>query len=171
MSEPRFKTGDRVQFWSNTKEDTGIYPGIVLEVIAPLKPFADKWWMLPEAEQLDMHTTAVVRWDDGSPDERLEIDDLDPEDSPLDKEFRTVANKALEEINERLDAASRALSEAVALSEKYGVAFHSEISFLSQGYLPVSHKKKFDGVSREVMDSITGCSNEYEGWKHSAVCY
>jgi hypothetical protein len=171
MSNPRFKTGDRVQFWSDTPEDRNIYPGTVLEVILPLKPLVKDWWQLPEEEQLDMQTTTVVRWDDGSPDERLDIGWLEPEDSPLDKEFRSVADKALDEIYEKLGAASKALSEAVALSEQYGVPFHANISFLSQGYLPVSYKTKFKDVSKYVMTSVTECHNEYEGWKHSAVCY
>jgi hypothetical protein len=115
-----------------------------------------------------MTAHAEVKWDDGSV-ETVSTDTLDPRDSELEREFRSTVAEATEKINAKLAKAKKYLSEAVALSEDYGVPFSASISFLSQSYTPGSVPEELD---KEFVESVTGTYNEYgyEGWEHSAVC-
>ena len=70
--------------------------------------------------------------------------------------------------------AKKALSEAVALSEAYGIPFRPSISFLGNSYHPRSFNDgKFAELDSDTVSDITGAWREYDdecGWQHSAVC-
>lgn len=162
-----FKVGDRCQWQDrDTDELTG---GTVESIIPPKRMKTNNYWSLPQAEQDEMITYATVKWDDGTAD-TVDMDDLDQEDSQLEREFRNTANEALPLIREKVKAASKLLDEAVELSEKYGIPFSSEISFLGQPYKPGSFEGKFSEIDSDFVDSVTGAYCEYEGWQHSDVC-
>lgn len=169
MRESNFKVGDRVQYW----ERAGISTGTVDSVIPPIKLKTDEYYRLSAEDKKEMETYALVKWDDveGELLEKILMYELDSEDTPLEKEFRTTAEKANNEIAAKLALASKALGEAIDISEKYGIPFSSSVSSLRQGYMPYSYDDKFTGVSRELMEAVTGCYNECSGWKHSKVCY
>jgi hypothetical protein len=113
---------------------------------------------------------ALVKFEDGS-EETLRVDNLDVRDSELERAFRLAVPEAMEKIDHKIAIASKALSEACEISEKYGIPFSSYISFLSQGYKPESFEEKYGDVNGDIVSSLTDNSNEYSGWQHSAVCY
>lgn len=162
-----FNVGDRCQWCDrDTDEITG---GTVEAIIAPKKDKPADWWNYTEEQQQDFITYAVVSWDDNTTD-TVDVDDLDKEDTALEAEFRKVAEGALKEIQAKVSEASRLLSEAVAISEKYGIPFSSEVSFLGQPYKPTSFESKFGEIDSDFVDSVTGAYCSYEGWQHSDVC-
>lgn len=162
-----FNVGDRCQWQDrDTDEITG---GVVEAVIAPKITKPADWWNYTEQQQQDFITYAVVSWDDGTTD-TVDMDDLDKEDTALELEFRKVAESALKEIQDKVSQASALLSEAVALSEKHGIPFYSEVSFLAQSYKPTSFESKFSEVDSDFVYSVTNASSSYAGWEHSDVC-
>ena len=103
--------------------------------------------------------------------EKIDIEELDLQDSELERQFRNTANTFLDDIHSQLVIASNALDKAVELSEAHGIPFSSCISFLGQSYFPSSLNDKFGNLDREFIESITSATNPYgEGWEHSAVC-
>ena len=56
----------------------------------------------------------------------------------MEKEFEKLANKVIGEIRDKLDEAASKLNEAIALSEKHGVPFSTQISFLPNDYVPTT---------------------------------
>lgn len=92
----------------------------------------------------------------------------------LEEEFTGLVKEHKSEIEDKIKEARQALSEAVKLSEKYGIPFHSGISFLSQGYTPSSFEDKFGELDTDVVSDLTDVypGGEYggTGWEHSAVC-
>lgn len=92
------------------------------------------------------------------------------EQSELEKEFKAAAEKYSRLIDAKVAQASQLLSEACDISEEHGIPFESNISFLSQGYVPESFATKFKDLDRDIMYQVTNVYNEYEGWEHSAVC-
>lgn len=162
-----FNVGDRCQWQDrDTDETTG---GVVEAVIAPKIAKPADWWNYTEQQQQDFITYAVVSWDDGTTD-TVDMDDLDKEDSELEREFRAKANEVLTLIREKCAASAALLSEAVALSEAHGIPFNSEVSFLGQSYSPKSFQEKYGEVDGDLVYSITEASNSYSGWEHSDVC-
>lgn len=93
----------------------------------------------------------------------------------LEQEFKELVEDNLSKIEEKVAIAARALREAVELSEKFGVPFHSSVSFLDQPYVPSSFNQKFTQLGEEKFDKMctvglwqiedVGC-----GWQHSDVC-
>jgi methionine aminopeptidase len=81
--------------------------------------------------------------------------------------------KRLKEIDEHLENACRELDAAVNISEKYGIPFSTNISFISQNYNPKSRSKKYPDLDSDFLESVTGTygSEDDYGWQHSAVCY
>lgn len=123
-----------------------------------------------ETEQFVSHVT--VKWDDGEED-TLDHYSVEPVDSTMEREFRTLAPVIANQISEKLALANKYLSEAEAISEEHGIPFGSSISALSQDYFPNSFPTKWDGVSKRVMQDVTQTHNEhdsYYGWVHSSVC-
>jgi ribosomal protein L14E/L6E/L27E len=157
-----FKVGDRCQWHDrDTDELTG---GTVESVIPPKRMKTNDWWntsKYSEQDRADMVTYAVIKWDDGTSD-TVDMDDLDQEDSALEREFRNVATEATTKIMEKVRAASKLLQEAVDISEQYGIPFSSEISFLGQPYKPASFEDKFGDIDDDFVDSVTGAYCEYE---------
>jgi hypothetical protein len=164
-----FNVGDRCQWVDrDTDEVTG---GTVESILPPKTQKPNDWWRYTEEQQQDFITFATVKWDDGTTD-TVDMDDLDTEDSTLEREFRNTANQVLVQIQNKVSQASKLLSEAVKLSEEHGVPFYSEVSFLAQSYFPESFESKFEGVDSDLVYSITDASSEYgyAGWEHSDVC-
>jgi hypothetical protein len=118
-----------------------------------------------------MITYANVKWDDNTTD-CVDVEDLDPEDTQLEREFRTSATSVLDEIQKKVAAGAKLLEEAVALSEAHGIPFNSEISFLGQSYFPESFQEKYGDVNSDIVYAITEATSEYgdAGWEHSDVC-
>lgn len=162
-----FKVGDRCQWQDrDTDELTG---GTVESVLPPKTPRPHDYWRFTTEQQQDFITWTTVKWDDGTTD-TVDMDDLDQEDSTLEREFRNAANEVLVKIREKVVAASKLLDEAVELSEKHGIPFSSEISFLGQPYKPTTFDEKYGEIDADFVDSVTGAYCEYEGWQHSDVC-
>lgn len=166
-----FNVGDRCQ-WEDrdTDEVTG---GTVESIIPPKRMKTNNYWSLPQSEQDEMITYAVVKWDDNTTD-TVNMDDLDLEDNELEREFRNEANVVLSDIMSKVRLASKILQEAVDISEEHGVPFSSEISFIGQSYFPTTFSDKYGELDADFVDAITGASTSYygdgAGWEHSDVC-
>lgn len=152
-------------------ETDEVYDGVITTIIAPARQRPANEWDYTEEELADTVTMANVKYDDGS-EETINIEALQERDSELEREFRVSASKALKQIHVKLEEASDALAAAVDLSEKYGIPFSTQISFLGQSYTPDSLEEKFEDLDKDFVNCITGASNEYgyAGWEHSAVC-
>jgi hypothetical protein len=94
--------------------------------------------------------------------------------STLEEEFTEIVSNHKAEIEAKVSEARHALSEAVELSEKYGIPFRPPISFLRNSYYPRSFNAKFGALDEETVSELTGAWRSYyaedAGWKHSAVC-
>jgi|SRR5579859_6692601 len=101
-------------------------------------------------------------------------------ESPLAKEFSALCEDVQEKINLKLNEASKALEEAQEIADKHGVPFGSQISPISNHYVPKNFgKTKFSKLDLEVVKEISGVwgeyiddlfGNSYGSWVHSAVC-
>lgn len=96
------------------------------------------------------------------------------ENDSIEKEFEDLVNAHKAEIQAKVTEASKVLDEAVALSEKYGIPFYAQVSFLSQSYTPDSYYEKFGDLDKDTVNDLTDCYPGGEwggsGWEHSAVC-
>jgi hypothetical protein len=102
-------------------------------------------------------------------------------DSNLESEFKEELRQAVQEatkkIDEALERANAALSEAEQISEQYGIPFRSSISPIRQSYLPMSYHDKWgrrvSNIDVDISDVLWDEGihiPHYEGWQHSAVC-
>jgi hypothetical protein len=104
-------------------------------------------------------------------------------ESILVKEFREYVNGARQLIEEKLKIAREALNQAEEISEKFGVPFYSDISFISQDYYPQTYtsilskkgelvqennEEEYDDILSELGIYFSDYTNT--GWQHSAVC-
>lgn len=151
---------------------TGIVKDGVVSAIIPAKKVRPRdYFKCSPEEQKDFEEYLTVKFDSGE-EQTFNKWEVDPRDSDLEREFRNAAAPVIELIDAKLDVAHKALREAVALSEEHGIPFYAHVSPLSQGYTPTSFEKKYDGVDSDIVDEVTGTTNnEYGGWTHSAVCY
>lgn len=98
--------------------------------------------------------------------------------SKLVAEFEAHCSTVRDQIDAKLDEATTALNEAIALSEKSGVPFSTHISFLGNSFVPESfNKSKFAKIDYSELSEVTGIYSEYGnelfsygGWEHSQVC-
>jgi hypothetical protein len=102
-------------------------------------------------------------------------EDLDPHETPLAKEFEKLCEDIGAQIDAHVEAASKELRKAIALSEKHGVPFRPNISFLSNSYMPESFfDSKFSKLDNDVVCEIASVWGDYlfegGGWQHSSVC-
>jgi hypothetical protein len=166
------KVGARVQKGTGD-EDVAEPLGGVVESLEPAeKPMADEYWKCSEEELDTMKEHITIKWDDGST-ERLQVDDVDMEDTEVERDFRKACAKAKKQIEKKLVAAAKALDEAEAIANKYGIPFHSGVSPLSQSYYPSSTGELYPDLDSEFIDSLSGAyHSEYgeEGWQHSSIC-
>jgi nucleosome binding factor SPN SPT16 subunit len=108
--------------------------------------------------------------------EELDEENEDEESNPeLEAEFKSLVDSVGAQIDEHVKAASIELRKAIELSEKHGVPFRPNISFLSNTYMPVSFSNsKFAKLDNDVICEIADVWGEYifegGGWEHSAVC-
>lgn len=99
--------------------------------------------------------------------------DEEQELGELEKQFKAVYDEHIQEINVHLEKASEELQKAVKISEKYGIPFGTNISFLGQNYTPRSLEKKWKDLDQDIIQEVSDYEisfNEYDGWQHSAVC-
>jgi len=104
-----------------------------------------------------------------------DAEEVDPMESPLAQEFQELCNDVGAQILVHVKAASAELRKAVALSEKHGVPFRPNISFLANSYMPESFSdSKFAELDNDVVCEIADVWGDYlfegGGWQHSSVC-
>jgi len=161
--------GDKVQLVSY--EDGSVKDGVVTNIVPPKKPRPEEYWKHSEEEAKEWTTFVDVKWDDDT-ESQHDQEDLEPQDSELERDFRKTFHYADQLIQAKLDEASAAINEAVKIAERYGVPFHTHVSPLSNEYHPRSLGKKFPKLDHDFMQNVSDTYNEYEstGWKRSAVC-
>jgi hypothetical protein len=113
-------------------------------------------------------------------DNEQDIEDADPYEAPLAKEFAQLCQDVGLQIKVKVAEAQKALREAEEIADKHGVPFRSSISPLSNSYVPGSFSKtKFVKLDQEVVCEIAGVWGDYigellggdrGGWVASAVC-
>ena len=110
-------------------------------------------------------------------EEEFDEEHTDEEQSELAKEFKALCEDVQKKITAKLAEASKALNEATAIAEKYGVPFEAGISPLNNSYVPGSlSESKFKALDVEEVCEISGVyiedmfGSSYGGWVHSAVC-
>lgn len=84
--------------------------------------------------------------------------------------YRATVEKHRPEIEAKLEAARKALSEACDIADQHGIPFYSKLSEIGQNYGP---KKAPPDISGDLMYELTGVwadSFSGYGWEHSAVC-
>lgn len=172
MSAYDWKVGDRVQKSSRTDE---ILVGVITEVESAQEEktrYNHNLYSRSRQEEKYIETvikSITVKWDNGG-EEKLKQYDVFNEDSEMERAFRLASRDAQRRINEKLDQAMAALSEAEKISEETGIPFSSGISPLGQSYIPASLEDKHPDIDRDFVNDITGAYGEYGGWQHSAVC-
>jgi cyanate lyase len=112
--------------------------------------------------------------------ENTDEEEFDEDQSELAKEFKALCEDVQKKISAKLAEASKALDEATAIAEEYGVPFDASISPLHNYYVPGSlSESKFKDLDVEEVCEISGVYGEYiedmfrskyGGWVHSAVC-
>lgn len=166
MSKKNWSVGDRVQ-----KQDKDVFTVGAITSLNMKTEHHQSYYGRPAREETVLDT-AVVKWDDGT-EETLDRWHLHPEDSALERQFRSTVPGVQALINEKLALASKALREAEQIANDNGIPFYSDISPVSQSYIPNSLQEKWNEVSRDIVQEETDAYSEYDycgGWQHSAVC-
>lgn len=166
--------GDRVQivgYNSDTRIEL-IRDGVVTEVTPAKNPKPTRYWEFSEEEQKTFITFVKVKWDDDGSVTEHDLNDLESEDSEMERDFRKAAHYADELIHAQLNIAAEAVREATRIAERYGVPFRTHVSPISNSYTPRSLQAKFEGLDKNFVQDITDTYNDYDstGWRHSAVC-
>lgn len=94
--------------------------------------------------------------------------------SDLEIEFRDGYDENMEKINQHLDAAMKELLKAQKIADDFGIHFNSNISPISQTYIPYGEKyKKLMEIEDLFEDFDFPYDDDYDdsGWAHSAICY
>jgi hypothetical protein len=117
----------------------------------------------------------MTNYDADNDSDMGEDEEVDPMESPLAKEFQKLCDDVGAQIKAHVKASSEELRKAISLSEKYGVPFRPNISFLGNSYMPDSFlNSKFNKLDHEVVSEIAGVWGDYlfecGGWQHSDVC-
>jgi hypothetical protein len=87
--------------------------------------------------------------------------------SALEAEFLKVQKESRVLIEKKLIQLNQTLSEAVNVSEKYGIPF--EVSAFGYTYTPDSFQEKFDALDRDWLSQNTNIMpDEYPGWQSSS---
>jgi hypothetical protein len=166
--EVTLTVGSRVQ--KVDYEQKFIFDGVIENITPPKREKPEDYWKHTPEEQEEMITFATVKWDNGT-SETLDIEWLEKPDTEMEREFRRAYFSTIDLIEEKLEAASTLISEAVKIAEKAGVPFRSYVSPLSNSYCPRSRVEKFPDLDNEFVNQVTDTyDNEYGGWRHSAVC-
>lgn len=170
MSKKNWSVGDRVQKRNKDAFIVGAITVLNTETITK----SPGWGSLSSrSKEETVIKSAVVKWDDGT-EETLQSWGLHPEDSALERQFRSAVPDVHALISEKLALSAQYLAEAQKISDDSGIPFYSHISPLSQSYVPNSLQEKWNEVSREVVQEETEAGSEDDycgGWQHSAVCY
>lgn len=98
--------------------------------------------------------------------------------SKLENDFRALATKHMDEINNKVKKASQLMDEAVAISEKYGLPFNSSVVIgYDITYTPSSFLKKFKPLIKD-WDAMEIIAEEFlnyaypqreAGWQYSSL--
>lgn len=172
MSKREWKVGSRVQCIEWKNGESTIHTGTATNLVMESRPKHSYGYRA--TQELEYFVSQItVKWDDGE-EETLKEYEVTPEDTELERQFRTQAALITKQINEKLSLASKYLDEAEAIAEEHGIPFTSGVSPLGQSYLTKSFPEKWAGVSQEVMREVTEAYSEYidsyYGWVHSAIC-
>jgi len=145
--------------------DHSIKDGKLLEIIPASKSSkCSNYWSLSSEEQKEYQQHAIVEWLDGTR-ETLSIEELSPRDNQLEREFRNQAWQIEDRIKDQLEKAREALETAVAISEQYGIPFASNISLISQSYVPTTFGSKYNELDKKLVETITDVYDTYDkGW-------
>jgi len=166
--------GDRVQKINNGTNGPNKIMGGVIESYEPPKMIAPKeYWKLTSKELDNTFEHFVIMWDNGNT-ERVIASTVDNEDTEIEREYRKVAYKAMKKINNHLIKATKAISDAKNIADKYGVAFQTSISPISQSYYPSTISDMYPDLDPDFINDVNGTyhsDDNREGWEHSAVCY
>lgn len=99
-----------------------------------------------------------------------EAEELKANVSKLEEKFREAMASADTEIESHLKIARSALAQAVAVSEKYGVPFRSDIVEMGRDrqYVPNSYSQKWENLDREVLEEFDLYIGRYHdtGWEY-----
>lgn len=160
-----YKVGDRVQRIEDSDE---ISEGTITELLFEQRGIFS---FGSEKQYESILAKVKVKWDFGEEEivARYSVSFLDTE---LEREFRNTASQTLSLIQEKVNDAASALRKAISISEEYGIPFSSNVSFITQCYVPESLASLHPDINRELVNSITDSytDSEYAGWEHSAVC-
>lgn len=161
MSEHNFAVGDRVQY---RDEDEGEI------LVGEIKS------LLSKEEDGETINCAMVMWDSEGDVEEWDVELLEPEgeEDELEAEFKKVAEAHMDEIEDQLEIAAKAIAKAQEISEEHGLPFYASVSPLSQTFTPGSFYANYSELSRDFVYNLTeafpGGEYEQEGWEHSQVC-
>lgn len=160
MNEHKFALGDRVQLREEDEET----------LVGEIKGLRST------EENGETINLADVLWDVYTETEECYVDTLEVEgqEDELEVEFKKVAEAHMDEIEDQLEIAAKAIVRAQEISEEHGLPFYAGVSPLSQTYTPGSFYSNFSELSRDFVYNLTEAfpGGEYgqEGWEHSAVC-
>lgn len=164
------KVGDLVQAYDSKGEPID---GTVVSIEPAKRVRPADYWNLSDKERKETYPVALVGFDTGG-QKKFSTDELDPQDSEIEREFREAVPNGLRQIKKKLEKAEAALQEAVDLSEELGIPFRAGISFLSQSYFPTSLREKFGDIEYQFVSDVSGAWTQWGmdggGWEHSAVC-
>lgn len=161
-----YKVGDRVQ---KIDSANSISEGTILQLFF-VSMKIESYFNKNTTKYEDVLDKVEILWDDGTK-ESLSLYKISPLDSELEREFRNSASEVLSLIKEKVLEAETALNKAVAISEKYGIPFHSTVSFLGQNYIPETMASLHSDIDQDLIHSISSTYDHCEsGWQHSAVC-
>jgi hypothetical protein len=91
----------------------------------------------------------------------------------LEREFEELCDSIGDEIHDHVLTAQRALRSAVALSDKHGIPFYTNVSEIGQPYIPSAFRKKYGSLNKDFVCNLTEVLeadlNEI-GWQTSTIC-
>ena len=92
----------------------------------------------------------------------------------LEEKFKTALNQATGEIEVHIENARKELNLAVAISEKYGIPFSTDVvEFTDRQYIPKSMAKHWPGVDYDILDELDiylhGDGPGWEYWSSSSL--
>jgi hypothetical protein len=163
-----WKIGDRVQRIKEKQIDVGAVTAVDSQTVERTKY---DYYTRKEVPYTEVEIKSIdVKWDDGTEEKGLNRWAVIPEDSKIERAFRLAVHDALERIDAKLSIASKAIQEAVKISEETGVPFSAGVSPLGQSYIPASLGEKFPELDKSTAQEIADAYGEYDGWQHSDVC-
>lgn len=98
----------------------------------------------------------------------------DEEIAVLEKEYEDLCKKVSPQIQEKLAAAAKLISEATKLSEEHGIPFRPavDIMWCNPSYIPSSLAEKHPDLEEDFISDVAGAwgGGDYPGWQQSQTC-